>query len=142
MEEISNIVLPTLTTRLRMWQIHRIRVCTPLAESGLSISIEDIIVSLFEALSHTCPRIYGRLNEYQLYRYKEMFANLFIYSKFSKASVQLISKVISRMALFKAELNENIYTSKYREMPNLRYEVQKERLERPFASSMNNYPKK
>lgn len=71
-----------------------------------------------------------------------MFANLFIYSKFSKASVQLISKVISRMALFKAELNENIYTSKYREMPNLRYEVQKERLERPFVSSMNNYPKK
>lgn len=48
----------TLTTRLRMWKMQRMRVWTPLADSGLSSSIDDNIVSLFEALSHACPRIY------------------------------------------------------------------------------------
>ena len=48
----------TLTTRFKMWQMQWMQVWTLLTDLGLSSSIADNIVLLFQALSNACLRIY------------------------------------------------------------------------------------
>lgn len=50
--------LLTFTTKLRMWQIHRMWVWMPLMDLGLRASRAESIVSLFNTLSHAWPRIW------------------------------------------------------------------------------------